>query len=274
MGSAGRHLPGRGPRTARLRHGRRCRSTEHRRCDGRRHDRGLRADAHRLAWRCGIPTGLTSAAAPRAATAPRWARGGVLRETTHNSHALLAFFALSNADVDHRPRHAGRAPGGSVRRRADLVQGGAVPAAVRGRDRIPVDGEPRRRQADAPGQPRGGHAHRRGHHPRAWRCCPRSRWCSSAGRSTPSSQGQLWAFALLGTLLAMLQLMIYNIVARQRQRTVLLVWVAFLALYASTPFVNSLDGCCDRGAAWTPCCSSCCWCAASRRRTSTQAHHR
>ena len=29
----------------------------------------------------------------------RWAPGGVLRETLHNSHALLAFFALSNADV-------------------------------------------------------------------------------------------------------------------------------------------------------------------------------
>ncbi len=67
---------------------------------------------------------------------------------------------------DHRPGHAGRAPGGSVRRRADLVQGGAVPAAVRGRDRVPVDGEPGRRQADAPGQPRCGDAHRHGHHPR------------------------------------------------------------------------------------------------------------
>jgi hypothetical protein len=35
--------------------------------------------------------------------------------------------------------------------------------------------------------------------------------------------------------------MVYNIVARQRQRTVLLVWGAFLVLYASTPFIDSLD---------------------------------
>jgi O-antigen/teichoic acid export membrane protein len=54
-------------------------------------------------------------------------------------------------------------------------------------------------------------------------------------------QGRLWLFAWLGTLLAMLQLMVYNIVARQRQRTVLLVWGAFLLLYASTPFIDSLD---------------------------------
>jgi hypothetical protein len=54
-------------------------------------------------------------------------------------------------------------------------------------------------------------------------------------------QGRLWVFAFLGTMLAMLQLMIYNIMARQRQRTVLLVWLAFLVLYASTPFINSLN---------------------------------
>ena len=41
-------------------------------------------------------------AAPRRERPPlsaRWATGGVLREVVHNSHALLAFFALSNADV-------------------------------------------------------------------------------------------------------------------------------------------------------------------------------
>ena len=58
----------------------------------------------------------------------------------HNSHALLAFFALSNVDVliaRMRPR---RAPGRALRRRADPGQGGAVPAPVRGGHRLPVDG--------------------------------------------------------------------------------------------------------------------------------------
>ena len=39
----------------------------------------------------------------------------------------------------------------------------------------------------------------------------------------------------------MVQLLIYNIVARRRQRTVLLVWVAFVAVLVSTPFIDSVD---------------------------------
>ena len=40
---------------------------------------------------------------------------------------------------DHRPDHPRRAPGRALRRRPDPHQGGAVPAAVRGGDRVPVD---------------------------------------------------------------------------------------------------------------------------------------
>jgi hypothetical protein len=53
-------------------------------------------------------------------------------------------------------------------------------------------------------------------------------------------QGRLWVFAALGTLLAMLQLMIYTIVARQDQWTVVLVWVALVVLAAASPLVGSL----------------------------------
>ena len=53
-------------------------------------------------------------------------------------------------------------------------------------------------------------------------------------------QGQLWAFALLGTLLAMLQLMIYDVVARQHQKMVFVVWGALAALLCIAPFVDSL----------------------------------
>jgi len=52
-------------------------------------------------------------------------------------------------------------------------------------------------------------------------------------------QGRLWVFAVLGTLLAMIQLLIYNIVARQRQRTVLLVWAALVALLVVARFLGS-----------------------------------
>jgi O-antigen/teichoic acid export membrane protein len=53
-------------------------------------------------------------------------------------------------------------------------------------------------------------------------------------------QGRLWVFAALGTLLALLQLLIYNIVARQRQRAVLLVWAALAVLTLASPFVSSV----------------------------------
>jgi O-antigen/teichoic acid export membrane protein len=43
-------------------------------------------------------------------------------------------------------------------------------------------------------------------------------------------EGLLWVFAALGTVLAMLQLQVYAVLARQGRRSVLLVWAALLAL--------------------------------------------
>jgi O-antigen/teichoic acid export membrane protein len=43
-------------------------------------------------------------------------------------------------------------------------------------------------------------------------------------------RGLLWLFAGLGTLLAMLQLMVYNVVARQRQRAVFAIWTGLAVL--------------------------------------------
>lgn len=40
----------------------------------------------------------------------------------------------------------------------------------------------------------------------------------------------LWVFAVLGTVLAMLQLQVYAVLARQARRSVLLVWGALVAL--------------------------------------------
>jgi len=53
-------------------------------------------------------------------------------------------------------------------------------------------------------------------------------------------QDQLWLFAVLGTLLAMIQLMVYDVVARQHQRMVFVVWAALVALACVAPFVGSL----------------------------------
>ena len=40
----------------------------------------------------------------------------------------------------------------------------------------------------------------------------------------------LWIFAILGTVLSMLQLLVYSVLARQGQRSVYLVWAAFVAM--------------------------------------------
>lgn len=45
-------------------------------------------------------------------------------------------------------------------------------------------------------------------------------------------EGLLWLFAALGTVLAMLQLQVYAVLARQARRSVLLVWAALAALVA------------------------------------------
>jgi O-antigen/teichoic acid export membrane protein len=178
--------------------------------------------------------------APRGETLPRWARGGVFRETAHNSHALLAFFALSNADViiarvtldEHQ---AGLYAGGLILSKAVLFLPQFVVVIA------------------FPSMSSRGATKRT--HLLSITAVMLIGAVTTVGVAVLSSlavlfvggsqyselQGDLWLFAWLGTLLAMLQLMVYNIVAKQRQRTVLLVWVAFLVLYASTPFVNSLD---------------------------------
>ena len=52
----------------------------------------------------------------------------------------------------------------------------------------------------------------------------------------------LWLFALLGTVLSMLQLLIYSVLARQARRAVLLVWGALLAVVALGQLAESTTG--------------------------------
>ncbi|CUR58888.1 Polysaccharide biosynthesis protein [metagenome] len=55
-------------------------------------------------------------------------------------------------------------------------------------------------------------------------------------------EGLLWLFAVLGTVLAMLQLQVYAVLARQGRLTVLLVWAALAAVAALGSRVHTLDG--------------------------------
>lgn len=171
--------------------------------------------------------------------APRWARGGVLRETMHNSHALLAFFALSNADViiarttldEHQ---AGLYAGGLILAKAVLF----LPQFV------VVIAFPSMSRAGAGRQM---HLMSLGLVLVIGVVTVLGTVLLSAlavvfigGPEYADLQGTLWVFAAVGTLLALLQLMIYSVVARQHQRMVFVVWAALLGLVCVAPFVHTL----------------------------------
>jgi O-antigen/teichoic acid export membrane protein len=163
----------------------------------------------------------------------------VLRETFHNSHALLAFFALSNADVviarsTLHEHQAGLYAAGLILTKAVLF----LPQFV-----VVVAFPSMSRQSVG----------RRMHLASlgvilliglvtvlGTAVLSRLAVTFIGGAEYSALQGRLWAFAALGTLLAMIQLLIYNVVARQRQRTVLLIWAALIGLLACTPFLSSL----------------------------------
>jgi O-antigen/teichoic acid export membrane protein len=175
-------------------------------------------------------TGSTGSAAPRE---------GVLRETLHNSHALLAFFALTNVDVvaarivldEHQ---AGLYAGGLILTKAVLFLPQFVVVVV------------------FPSMSRSDSARRMNLIALALVAAiglvvvlavavlPDLAVVFVGGPEYAEIADLLWAFALLGTVLAMLQLMIYNIVARQRQRTVYVVWAALLLVAAASPFADSV----------------------------------
>src|SRR5690606_5726398 len=62
------------------------------------------------------------------------------------------------------------------------------------------------------------------------------------GQEYAAIEGRLWLFGLLGTVLALLQVLIYSVVARQGRRSVLLVWGALVALVAVGLTTRSLNG--------------------------------
>lgn len=59
------------------------------------------------------------------------------------------------------------------------------------------------------------------------------------GRQYAPIQHVLWAFAALGTLLSMLQLLVYSVLARQARRSVLLVWAALVVVIVGGQFVHT-----------------------------------
>ena len=163
----------------------------------------------------------------------------VLREALHNSQALLAFFALSNADVvvarNVLPEHdAGLYAGGLILAKAVLF----LPQFVI------VVAFPSMSAADE----------RRRALTRSLLLVGGLGICATLGALVLKDLAlvfvggdeyseivsKLWVFAILGTALSMLQLLVYSVLARQGRRPVYLVWAAFATVVGVGYFVTSL----------------------------------
>jgi O-antigen/teichoic acid export membrane protein len=61
------------------------------------------------------------------------------------------------------------------------------------------------------------------------------------GQEYADVQSRLWLFAILGTLLAMLQLLVYSVLARQGTRSAYLVWMGVVVLVGLALMIATLD---------------------------------
>jgi O-antigen/teichoic acid export membrane protein len=163
----------------------------------------------------------------------------VLREAVHNSQALLAFFALSNADVvvarNVLPEHdAGLYAGGLILTKAVLF----LPQFVI------IVAFPAMSTA----------TERRTALTRSLLLVGGLGVCATLGALLVKNlalvfvggdeyseiASTLWVFAILGTALSMLQLLVYSVLARQGRRPVYLVWAGFLTVVGVGYFLSSL----------------------------------
>lgn len=168
-----------------------------------------------------------------------WARGGILREVSNNSHALLAFFALSNADViiarlvldDYQ---SGLYAGGLILAKAVLFLPQFV--VVIAFPSMSAEGARRNLLLAALLLVLGIGALATG-----------GAWVLSGvavvfigGAAYAPLESFVWAFAAIGTLLAMTQLMVYGVVARQHKRAVFVVWAGLLILLGVSTIIGSV----------------------------------
>jgi len=150
-------------------------------------------------------------------------------ETLHNSHALLAFFALSNVDIlvarnALDERQAGLYAGGLILVKAVLFLPQFVVVLA-----FPSMGvaESRLRtllQSLAAVVVMGGLV--------ALGVSVLAGWAIIfvGGHQYSAIAGSLWAFALLGGVLAMLQIVVYSVLARQARKSVFLLWIGLLGV--------------------------------------------
>ena len=164
----------------------------------------------------------------------------LLAETVRNSHALLAFFALSNIDIVVArsmldAQSAGLYAGGLILTKAVLFLPQFVVVIVF--PAMSSSESARRINLLALGLVLAiGSATVAG-----TAVLSDLAVVFIGGPAYDGIQESLWLFASLGTLLAMLQLMVYNVVARQRQRAVLVLWVGLAGVLAGGAVAGGVE---------------------------------
>ena len=165
----------------------------------------------------------------------------VIQESFHNSQVLLAFFALSNADIviarNVLDQHdAGLYAGGLILTKAVLfLPQFVVVVAFPSMSTV----EERRRALTASltliaalgAAVTAGAA-----------VLPDLALIFVGGGEFEEIAAHLWIFAILGTVLSMLQLLVYSVLARRGQRSVYFVWAAFVAVVGLGLTTHTLRG--------------------------------
>jgi O-antigen/teichoic acid export membrane protein len=191
-----------------------------------------------LALRRRVPATAGAHESPGATEAPEPATG-VLAEVAHNSHSLLAFFALTNTDVVlarilFDPHDSGLYAGGLILAKAVLFLPQFVVVIA-----FPNMSDPavrRRMEVSALGVVLAmGLAATLG----AALLRPLA-VVFVGGPEYSELEPLIWAFAAVGTLWAMEQLMVYSTVARQSRRSVAVIWVGLVALVVAAQPADSV----------------------------------
>lgn len=164
-----------------------------------------------------------------------------VRETVTNSLALLAFFVLSNADIviarNTLDSHdAGLYAGGLILTKAVLFLPQFV--VVVAFPSMSTASERKRALTRSLGLVLA-----------AGVCGVLGAWLLAdvamvfiGGSEYSDVESKLWLFAILGTLLSMLQLLVYSVLARQGTRSAYLVWAAVAAVLVAGLYQDSLVG--------------------------------
>jgi len=174
-------------------------------------------------------------------TSPDHGARTILRESFHNSQALFAFFALSSADVvlarNVLPdQQAGLYAAGLIMTKAVLFLPQFV--VIVAFPSMSSQSERRRAMLRSLGivLVLGVAATLA-----AWSLSPLA-MIFVGGAEYAEIEPRVWLFAALGTLLAMLQLLVYSVLARRGQRSVYAVWLALAVMVAAGLTTSTVTG--------------------------------